>query len=97
MKPIDIENEVLLTLRATPGQAIHAIRRRITTAKGEGPGWRQVANSVTRLERRGWVRIIAEQEINGAWHPAYGLTDTGRHHAEDVRQQQENARSEVPA
>ncbi|MDT8895460.1 hypothetical protein RSO41_12415 [Halomonas sp. I1] len=92
MKPIDIEHEVLLALRSTPGQAIHAIRRRITTAQGEGPGWRQVANSVNRLEHRGWVRIVAEQEINEVWHPAYGLTDAGREQADRVRAQRINAK-----
>ncbi|MDR5858194.1 hypothetical protein FZZ93_01180 [Halomonas eurihalina] len=92
MKPIDIEHEVLLALRSTPGQAIHAIRRRITTAHGEGPGWRQVANTVNRLERRGWVRIVAEQEINEVWHPAYGLTDAGREQADRVHAQRINAR-----
>ncbi|MBW5800084.1 hypothetical protein [Halomonas elongata] len=91
MKPIDIEHEVLLALRNAPGQAVHAIRRRITTAQGEGPGWRQVANTVNRLERRGWVRIVAEQEINQVWQPAYGLTDAGRERADRVRAQRINA------
>ncbi|MDL4861425.1 hypothetical protein NPJ88_003680 [Halomonas elongata] len=91
MKPIDIEHQVLLALRATAGQVIHAIQRRITTAHGEGPGWRQVANTVNRLERRGWVRVIAEQEINQVWHPAYGLTDAGREQADRVHAQRTNA------
>ncbi|SHK53009.1 hypothetical protein [Halomonas caseinilytica] len=91
MKPIDIEHQVLLALRSTSGQAIHAIRRRITTAQGEGPGWRQVANTVNRLERRGWVLIVAEQEINEVWHPAYGLTDAGREQADRVHAQRINA------
>ena len=97
MKPIDIEHEVLLALRATPGQVIHGIRRRITTAHGEGSGWRQVANTVNRLERRGWVRIVAEQEVNEVWHPAYGLTEAGRERADQVHVQRINARgAEVP-
>lgn len=92
MKPIDIEHEVLLALRSTPGQVIHGIRRRITTAHGEGPGWRPVANAVMRMERRGWVCVVNEEEVNSIWHPGYGLTPAGQEMASRVRAQRINAR-----
>lgn len=100
MKPIDIEHEILLALRSSPIMCIHSIHRRISTAHGEGPGWREVANVVMRLERRRWVYVAGtEQEIHGEWHTAYSLTEVGRGHAEEARQQRDNARGEgeVPA
>ncbi|MBW5802025.1 hypothetical protein [Halomonas elongata] len=92
MKPIDIEHEVLLALRNAPGRTIQLISRAITTAHGEGPGWRPVANAVMRMECRGWVCVVSEEEVNNIWHPGYGLTPAGQEMASRVHAQRTNAR-----
>ncbi|MCE8042460.1 hypothetical protein HOP60_09870 [Halomonas daqingensis] len=83
MKPIDIENAILVALRrAQQGGdsqplTIPALVKRLSTAKGEGPSWRQVANAVNRLERQGLIYIKAEEEVGEVMQPAYQLTPAG--------------------
>ncbi|NIC05240.1 phage portal protein [Billgrantia bachuensis] len=87
MKPIDIENAILVALRRSTlcgdpqPLTIPALVKRLTTAKGEGPGWRQVANAVLRLERQGLIYIAAEEEVGEVMQPAYQLTGGGVHEA----------------
>ena len=87
MKPIDVENAILVALRRAVqdgyprAMTIPALVKRLSTAKGEGPGWRQVANAVQRLERQGLIYIAAEEEVGEVMQPAYQLTGGGVHEA----------------
>lgn len=82
-KPIDIENAILVALRRAVHEGypramtIPALGKRLSTAKGEGPGWRQVANAVQRLERQGLIYIAAEEHVGEVMQPAYQLTAAG--------------------
>ncbi|RTR01961.1 hypothetical protein [Halomonas nitroreducens] len=99
MKPVDLENEVLLALRRAAGDTltIAHLHRRLSSAAGEGPIWRQVASTCTRLERLGFIYIAAEEKVGDAWHPAYALTEAGRAAAHAARIQRHNASREVKA
>lgn len=78
MKPIDVENTILLALRRS-GEALTVpeIHRRVTTATGQGPTWREVASTCIRLERIALAAITAEREVDGVTQPAYQLTRYG--------------------
>ncbi len=94
MKPIDVENEILLAIRrAGNGKTltIAHIHRRLCTASGEGVSWRMVANACTRLERMGLTSIEGEEKVGDTWHPAYALTEAGKHAAHTARIQRHNA------
>lgn len=85
MKPIDIENAILVALRrACKGGdpqplTIPALVKRIFNPKIEDwqPSWRQVANAVQRLERQGLIYIAAEETVGDVMQPAYQLTGGG--------------------
>lgn len=92
MKPIDLENAILVALRRARKDGdpqpltIPALVKRLSTAKCEGPGWRQVANAVQRLERQGLIHIAAEVETGEVMQPAYQLTAAGEPLAAQARE-----------
>lgn len=89
MKPIDVENEILLALRrADEALTAPAILKRVTTAAGQGPSWREVMSTCIRLERMALVVIAGEQEVGGVHQPTYQLTKYGRAAAHSLRIQQ---------
>ena len=89
MKPIDVENEILLALRRSDeALTVPEIHRRATTATGQGPTWREVMSTCIRLERMALLAITSEQEVGGVTQPAYQLTKYGRAAAHSLRIQQ---------
>ena len=83
MKPTDIENAILVALRRAVQDGdpqpltIPALVKRLSTVRQEGPGWRQVATAVLRLERQGLICIAGEEEVGEVMQPTYQLTAAG--------------------
>lgn len=83
MKPIDIENLILATLRTaggrtgSDGMTIAQLHRALTPAHGGGPIWRSVANAVYRLERQGLVHIAGDEMVGDASQPLFALSPAG--------------------
>lgn len=77
MKPIDIENLILRSLQNTHGATLARIHRMLAPAHGKGPVWRQVANSVYRLERQGLLHIIGDELVGDHTQPLFGLSQAG--------------------
>ena len=82
MKPIDVENLVLLALRrcggksGSDGATITRLHHVLSpAASGAGPSWREVATATLRLERAGLVAIVGDESIGQNCHPIYALTD----------------------
>lgn len=84
MKPIDIENRVLLVLQRAGRLTIAKLHRRLTPATGQGPIWRQVANAVYRLERQGLVHIVGDELVGDVSLPLFGLSPAGVQEAQQV-------------
>lgn len=93
MKPIDLENEILLALKRAGGKGltVASVHKRVSPAGSEGPSWREVASSVTRLSRMGWVYVSGEAQHGEDMHPMFALTSAGEHAACAARIQQHNA------
>lgn len=83
MKPVDIKDAILVALRRARKNGdpqpltIPALVKRLSTARQEGPAWRQVANAVQRLERQGLIYIAGEEEVGEVMQPAYQITAAG--------------------
>lgn len=99
MKPIGIENRVLLILLRTGGGALtlRVIHDRVGTVEADDlehvPEWRTVAKAVYRLQSAGLVSIVDDEpDANGDMHPLWGLTRAGESAAHQVRVQMRNAR-----
>ncbi len=99
MKPIDIENRVLVVLLRTGGGALRmkTIHQRVTTVDANEDQvaleWRTVAKATHRLMTAGLVAIVGdERDAQGDMHPLYGLTSAGEMAAQQARVQMRNAR-----
>jgi len=82
MKPIDIENEVLLALRrcggknGRDGSTVNRLHRMLSpAASGVGPSWRDVTRATLRLQSAGLVEIVGDETIGKDCHPLYALTE----------------------
>jgi len=84
MKPIDIENLILLKLSRSTPMTIAKLRRQLTPTQGQGPIWRQVANAVYRLERQGLVHIVGDELAGDVSLPVFGLSQAGKLEAQRV-------------
>lgn len=98
MKPIDVENEVLLALRrcggksGSDGATITRLHHVLSpAASGAGPSWREVATATLRLERAGLVAIVGDETIGQNCHPIYALTGAGVQAAATAALQKRNA------
>ncbi|MFW6344735.1 MAG: hypothetical protein ACOC0M_00165 [Halomonas sp.] len=98
MKPIDVENRVLLVLLRAGGGALRmkSIHERVTTVDANEDmqplEWRTVAKATHRLMTAGLVEIVDdERSSNGDMHPLYALTSTGESAAHQARVQIRNA------
>ncbi len=78
---ITLEHAIVRTLLRAGGTkaelTVHGLLRRLTNAAGTGPSWRQVASTVTRLERDGYLTICDHKQIGDYYHPLFALTDAG--------------------
>lgn len=79
---ITLDRAILLTLARAGGPhtalTVNYLWRRLTNAGGAGPSWRQVANTVTRLERQGYIETLVDEQVGEDCHPLFSLTDAGR-------------------
>ena len=97
MKPVDIENEILITLRrcggkdGSDGATISSLHRTLSPAPGGVPSWREVANAVCRMERMGFLAIVGDEQVGEACQPIYALTRWGIQAAHTARIQKHNA------
>ncbi|MDI5890629.1 hypothetical protein [Halomonas rhizosphaerae] len=97
MKPIDLENAILIALRRCGGQAgsdgatVGRLHRLLAQGYAKTPSWRDVATTVIRLGRMGLVRLVGEETIGEDCHPLYALSPAGVRAAHTARIQQHNA------
>ena len=97
MKPIDLENAILIALRRcgahtdASGMTVHRINALLRAIYRTPPSWRDVAIAVLRLERRGLVRLVDYETHGEDCHPLYALSPAGTGAARTVRIQQQNA------
>ncbi|MDR5867278.1 hypothetical protein [Halomonas koreensis] len=88
-QPIPLDRAILLTLlRTRQGTAltVNHLWRRLTNAGGAGPSWREVASTVTRMERHGLLEIVGDELVGEDCRPQYALTGAGRALAHQTRQ-----------
>lgn len=98
MKPIDIENEVLLALRrcggknGRDGSTVNRLHRMLSpAASGVGPSWRDVTKATLSLQSAGLVEIVGDETIGQNCHPIYALTGAGVQAAATAALQKRNA------
>ncbi|WFM72935.1 hypothetical protein [Halomonas sp. CKK8] len=97
MKPIDLENAILIALRRCEGRqgnggaTVGRLHRLLAEGYAKAPIWREVANAVCRLERMGLVRLVGDETIGEDCHPTYALSPAGIRAAHTARIQQHNA------
>ena len=94
MKPVDLQNAILIALHRCGGiSGGHgATVRRLHTLLAQGyakaPIWREVAREVCLLERLGLVTIAGDELVGQDCHPRYALTPAGMRAAGSARSQQ---------
>jgi hypothetical protein len=94
MKPIDLENHILLALRRAShdGITVNALYRALVPAGSRSPTWRDVANGLYRLERQGLVHIVGDELSAGTeCQPLFWLSHAGLRLAHNLINQQQAA------
>ena len=83
MKPIDIQNAVLLKMAALSPATIPQLRRRLAPANANFT-FRSVTSAVLRLQRQGLVAQVSEEIVGIEAHPIFGLTVAGKDEARRI-------------
>lgn len=88
MKPIDIENHILVTLMRLAPATIPMIKRRLTTPGAHQVTFRCVASATLRLERQGLIYQSGDVTVGIDTQPQYTLTQAGMASARTIQRQQ---------